>query len=150
MDKVRLLKWGICADASCGICRNRIEDSDHLFLECPLSMLVWKTTTGCCFIRNPKFHWQDIMLWGEDHLMRTILKSVICKIALWSTVYHLWQLKNSIPHQGKINSEESISRTIKWEVKERVESKGGFCNSLLNTAQCCSWGNSSSALYYLL
>ena len=77
---------------------------------------------------------------GEDHLMQTILKSVICKTALWPTVYHLWQLKNSILHQGKINSEEFIIRTIKWEVKERVESKGGFCNSLLNRALCCSWG----------
>ena len=82
MEKVRLLKWGICAAASCGICRNRIEDSDHLFFECPLSIWVWKTITGWCSIRNPKFHRQDIMLWGEDHLMQTILKSVICKIAL--------------------------------------------------------------------
>lgn len=35
-----------------------------------------------------------------------------CKIALWSGVYHLWQLKINVLHQGRINFEEIIGKNL--------------------------------------
>lgn len=35
-----------------------------------------------------------------------------CKIALWSGVYHLWQLKINVLHQGRINFEEIIGKSL--------------------------------------
>ena len=67
---------------------------------------------------------------------------MICRIALQSAVYHIWQQRNAVIHQGKISSEEGIERMIRCEVNSRVKTSRSYCNSIfmLNRTVCCIWG----------
>ena len=121
--------WGLNVDPQCALRRSRREDEDHLFFQCPFS--------NWCLVRHPKFHWNEVISWGE---------AVVCQLALWSSIYHIWQLCNAVIHQGRINSEEVILKMIKYEVNCRLESQKGFCNSVINRAICCFWGVSHSVL----
>ena len=49
--------------------------------------------------------------------------SIICRIALQSAVYHIWQQRNAVIHQRRISFEEGIERMIRWEVKSRVKTR---------------------------
>jgi hypothetical protein len=64
------------------------------------------------------------MPWGEDQWKGKSLRSTFCRIAIW-------QQRNDVLHQRKINSEKIILRKIRWEVKGREESRGNLCNSVL-------------------
>ena len=48
-------------------------------------------------------------------------KSVICKIAWASAVYHIWLQRNYREFNCLIKSEESKIQAIKWDVKSRVD-----------------------------
>ena len=49
---------------------------------------------------NPKVKWNDIVAWGEGKSLR----AVICKLAIWVIVYHVWRQKNAIVHQNNNGS----------------------------------------------
>ena len=40
--KDRLLQWGLNIDPQCALCRNKIEDKDHLIFQCPFYKRIWK------------------------------------------------------------------------------------------------------------
>ena len=66
--------------------------------------------------------WPKIMLYDE--------KSIVSRLALGSTMCHIWLQMNASIHQGRLPSEEAMVRMIRWEVKNRVE-----CNSYCNPVQ---------------
>ena len=76
-----------------------------------------------CLIKNPKSSWLEIMPYDE--------KSIVSRLVLWSTVYHIWFQRNASIHQGRLLSEEAMVRMIRWEVKNRVECNS-YCNSVQN------------------
>ena len=41
---------------------------------------------------NPKVKWNDIAAWGEGKSLRV----VICKLAIWVIVYHVWRQKKKM------------------------------------------------------
>ena len=61
---------------------------------------------------NPKVKWNDIAAWGEGKSLRV----VICKLAIWVFVYHVWrQKKNAIVHQNNNGSVIVPSQTWLFE-----------------------------------
>ena len=119
-------------------CRNIIEDRYNLFFECPWSKREGgKLLQVGASIRNPKFHCQDIMLWGvKISLKGTSLRFIIYKTALWFASYHLWRLRIGVLHRGRINSDDIIIKTVKWEVKVRVAIESSLAQ-LLDTLFGC-------------
>ena len=57
-------------------------------------------------------------------------KSIVSRLALGSTVCHIWLQRNASIHQGRRPSEEAMVKMIRREVKIRVE-----CNSYSNSIQ---------------
>lgn len=51
-------------------------------------------------------------------------------------MYHIWRLRNDVPHQEKFYVEDTALHMIKWEVKRRTEDKG-VTNSVQNKLLCC-------------
>ena len=80
-------------------------------------------------------------------------------------VYHIWVQRNAIKCLGTIKTEDQIAGLIRKQVKARIESKGPYPRSSINTKICIRWGISDVvfkskdligkaefwlALYYLL
>jgi hypothetical protein len=45
---------------------------------------------GYCLVSEDRNEWQEVMDWAIKKLKGKGLRSTICKIALWATVYYLW------------------------------------------------------------
>ena len=75
--------------------------------------------------------WPEIMLYDE--------KSIVSRLALGSTMCHIWLQRNASIHQGRLPSEEAKVKMIRWEVKIRVECNS-YCNSVQNKGIYCIWG----------
>lgn len=64
------------------------------------------------------------MSWGKTELKGKSLKSVVCRLALWSGMYHIWQQRNAVIHQGRIKYKEGteddqIGRKVQFEISKR-------------------------------
>jgi hypothetical protein len=74
------------------------------------------------------------------------MRSTVSKIAPWAVVYHIWVQRNAIVHLGQVKTEEQIIKSIRKDVKARIENKNSNCNSILNRVLCCNWGINISIL----
>jgi hypothetical protein len=74
------------------------------------------------------------------------MRSTLSKIALWAVAYHIWLQRNAIVHLGQVKTEEQIIKSIRKDVKARIENKNSYCNSILNCVLCCNWGINSFIL----
>uniref|UniRef100_A0A2N9FNM3 Reverse transcriptase domain-containing protein n=1 Tax=Fagus sylvatica TaxID=28930 RepID=A0A2N9FNM3_FAGSY len=83
---------------------------------------------------------EDLLEWGVVHLKGTEMRAIVCKVAWWATVYSLWSQRNAIIHAGQIKSEDQLLNIIKRDVKNRLHSKNGFRDTILNRILCCNWG----------
>ena len=100
-----------------------------------------------CLVKHPSFCWDEIMAWGERHAKSKSLRFNVFRLALWSAVYHIWQQRNGVLHQGRIYVEKkNILHLIKWEVRRRIEGNGYFANSVQNKVLFCLWGFSLDVL----
>ena len=88
---------------------------------------IWNNNMCWYLVKYPKSRWvcwDDIIGWGQAQLKgEKSLMSIICRIALRSAVYHIWQQRNAVIHQRRISFEEGIERMIRWEVKSRVKTR---------------------------
>ena len=57
---------------------------------------------SCCLVKHPSFYWDEIMAWGERHAKSKSLRFNVFRLALWFAVYHIWQQRNGVLHQGRI------------------------------------------------
>ena len=46
------------------------------------------------------------MAWGERHAKSKSLRFNVFRLALWFAVYHIWQQRNGVLHQGRIYVEK--------------------------------------------
>lgn len=59
------------------------------------------------------------------------MKFVVCRLTLWSAMYHIWTHRNARIHQERVQSEETIVKMIRWEMKCKKES-GSYYNTIQN------------------
>uniref|UniRef100_A0A2N9IBN2 Reverse transcriptase domain-containing protein n=1 Tax=Fagus sylvatica TaxID=28930 RepID=A0A2N9IBN2_FAGSY len=138
--KERMLKWGFIVDGNCVFCRNSLETRNHIFFECSFSKRLWRKIMALCLVSDPCFCWEDLLEWGVVHLKGTEMRAIVCKVAWWATGYSIWSQRNAIIHAGQIKSEDQLLNSIKRDVKNRLHSKNGFRDTILNRILCCNWG----------
>ena len=114
--RARLASWGIQISTSCCLCSHDVETRDHLLLTCSYSREVWNLVLTRL---NPPLHafqdWNELLSW----IISTMTQSpiVLKKIAVQSTIYHLWKQRNNLYHNSCIIATTVIARGIYREVK---------------------------------
>ena len=82
------------------------------------------------------------MLNKINKIMTKILKSYPKRKLAWgSTIYQFLFLRNMTIHGGQCITEESMLRSIQWEVRFRINNQGKFKNSILNRSLCFPAGS---------
>lgn len=117
---------------------------DHLFFQWSFTKRVWESILRLCLISDFNTSWKELVEWSVVHLQRKGLRATLCKIAWWATIYLLWNQRNAILPVKRIYSEDQYIRTIKTDVRGRVEGKQMFKNSILKCVLCCKWGINAS------
>ena len=122
--KDRLLQWGLNINQQYALYRSSREDRDHLIFQCLFTKRIWKIISNWCLVRHQKFHQNEVMSWGKTELRGKSLKSVVCRLALWSGMYHIWQQRYAVIHQGRIKYKEGtedaqIGRKVQIGISKR-------------------------------
>ena len=52
-----------------------------------------------------------------------VLRVLICNLAWWAIVYHIWQQWNDVIHSSRIRSDKQIVQDIMRDVEGILESK---------------------------
>jgi hypothetical protein len=99
-----------------------------------------------CIVANPPIIWEDILQLGCSSWKCNTLKSLLCRLALGSTVYNIWCTRNEIKHAGHPSTEEQILKKVLWEVRARVAGKGKFPRTRENILLCSLWNLSEILL----
>jgi hypothetical protein len=99
-----------------------------------------------CKVTNPPIIWEDILQLRRSSWRCNTLKSLLCRLALGSSVYNIWCTRNELKHAGHPNIEEQILKKVLWEVRTRVAGKGKFPRTRENILLCSLWNLSEILL----
>ena len=133
---LKLLKWGFQGDVKCVFCRNVVEVRDHLFLVVVIVGQNMEEYYVCVLLRTPPICWEDVVEEGLLQWKKIAFKAYTCRLALGSTVYHLWQNRNALKYDNHPLSEDQLIQKIKWEVRVRLMGKGKFRKTKGNVDIC--------------
>lgn len=117
--RVRLASWGLQIPTTCCLCAGGLETRDHLLLTCPFSREVWHLVLSRL---NPPSHlftdWNELLSWIRSPPFPSSI--ILRKLAVQSTVYHLWRQRNNVYHNNIIIPPAVVARMIYREVKNTV------------------------------
>ncbi|XP_026443893.1 uncharacterized protein LOC113344037 [Papaver somniferum] len=121
----KLLQWGSIKDAQCLLCRETIEDEDHLFCSCSFSSAIWQgIVLKLGYYRNCSPSWKNELKWCSDNFGGKGVVNTIKKLALNSFIYHVWKERNKRLHSPHSSSMDAVSFSIVADVRLKVEAHG--------------------------
>ncbi|CAA7027691.1 unnamed protein product [Microthlaspi erraticum] len=116
----RILGWGLHTPANCLLCNTSLESRDHLFFDCPVTWQIWSSMATRCNLQ-PARSWND-SLGQMQSLTNGKLWKRLSLITWQATLYWIWSERNGRLHRGIFNSEDSITRSIDRQVRNRIAS----------------------------
>lgn len=118
--KDRILGWGLQTDPVCVLCNSTAESRDHLFFDCPFSFTVWEflaRKAGCTPVRQ----WSHCLATMQALNMPRHLR-ILSLLAWQTTIYLLWNERNTRLHRQIFRQPASISSTAFSLIKNKISS----------------------------
>ena len=100
----------------CGVC---LETHAHLFFECPVTKQIWIRILHKGNFSTPDLPWQELVSWMAVHWHGSF-GSVIKKLCLAISVYHLWKERNARFHTNSTTSIEEVFCSIAEQVRMKL------------------------------
>ncbi|XP_043694642.1 uncharacterized protein LOC122645400 [Telopea speciosissima] len=144
-----LAQWGMLVDTSCVLCRNGVDCLDHLLFQCAFSAVVWKDILSLNgFRREPMCSWQEELQWLGTHSSGDSIPSRIRRFSFTSTVYRLWQERNSRLFSSCSNYEKSVIQRIITDTQGAFSNCPKVCmDSMWNRSFFRDWGINVSLVH---
>ena len=135
----KLHAYGILPEICCALCRQNVEDLNHLFFTCPFSERIWRIL--CDKSNLPWVHrsWGETVHWMTQNFKGKSLRSVICRLMFAAAVYAIWRERNSRIFNEKARSACNVLHEVLYWVRERVNSLHGLVLSQENRWLQRSW-----------
>lgn len=112
------MMFGIKSASYCSLCGGS-ESHDHLFFNCPYSGSVWQSLcTKMNVDRSPK-SWRDWITFLSSFKGKS-LRSIVIRLVLTVSVYHIWIERNVRKFQNKLCSVEVVVHKICSIVRSRL------------------------------
>lgn len=100
--------WSPNRPSLCCICQRETETRDHLFIHCTFGSLIWQQGFAR-FGRSQMFsEWKDIIEWMLSSPGR--FSRNLKRLAVQTTIFHIWKERNSRLYNATSTSPEEISR----------------------------------------
>ncbi|KAL7197291.1 hypothetical protein ACSBR2_019886 [Camellia fascicularis] len=142
----RLKSFGMIDDDKCSFCQDHTENHSHLFFNCIFSHKVWNAIKVKCNVNWPDIFWLDIVPIVVEESKKKTLKSVITRLALLSTIYHIWVERNKRIFTKEMKPEEIVIKSIVQMVRGRLMSVQNFPRSAGDAWFLQQWNLNDSIL----
>ena len=115
----RMRQWGMVQ--GCVFCGERDETRDHLYFACPYSYTVWEVLARRLVGNgiNPDWQWTIARL---QRMNDKRLDTILARMLIQSTVYHVWRERNARRHQQPGMSTDQMRRRIDKAMRNRIVS----------------------------
>ncbi|XP_056848360.1 uncharacterized protein LOC130498784 [Raphanus sativus] len=118
----RLASWGLQISPLCPFCSSHDEDRDHLLLACDYSREVWKLVVARCSPPISMFSsWQELLSWIRASPSKKL--SLLRKLAVYTTIFHLWKQRNNLIHNQTSISAAVVFHGIAKEMKNIISAR---------------------------
>ncbi|XP_024964257.1 uncharacterized protein LOC112504543 [Cynara cardunculus var. scolymus] len=117
-DKLRF--WEGHSNLSCAFCHNGPDLHSHLFFECPFPNQVWNGLKAKLNLSGVPDNWADIIGIFQHATKGKTVWSIIRRLVLAGTVYHLWQERNNRIFKNKRRSYIMVVKMITDDVRSRL------------------------------
>ncbi|KAL7219398.1 hypothetical protein ACSBR2_012457 [Camellia fascicularis] len=142
----RLKSFGMIDDDNCSFCQDHTENHSHLFFNCIFSHKVWNAIKVKCNVNWPDIFWPDIVPIVVEESKKKTLKSVITRLALLSTIYHIWVERNKRIFTKEMKPEEIVIKSIVQMVRGKLMSVQNFPRSAGDAWFLQQWNLNDSIL----
>ena len=126
-------------DPCCLLCNDALESHHHLFFECPMSLQIGHGILQKANMNVPQLPWEDLIEWLSSNWKGTTLFVRILKLSLYSTVYSIWQERNTRLHENRSRNAETITQMILGTVRMRLSTYNKVENNELNRKLQQDW-----------
>ncbi|GKA56643.1 hypothetical protein Tco_0755715 [Tanacetum coccineum] len=117
-DKVAV--WNRVDLLKCPLCNSIMDDHDHLFFGCVFSSRVWIFFKGLIRFESAPDNLYSIIDYISSRPICKSIWSIIQRLVLGASMYHLWIERNKIILQGKSRNVDDICSMIKDLVRLRI------------------------------
>ncbi|XP_075103479.1 uncharacterized protein LOC142178055 [Nicotiana tabacum] len=108
----RLIDWGVIGNASCPLCNELDESTNHLFFSCRVSTEIWQKLLGWQSIYRHAMDWHNKILWAEANAKDIAAGVEIFRMSMATCVYHIRQERNMRVFQEKGRPNQVLIRLI--------------------------------------
>lgn len=103
-------------DLSCDFCAASLETTSHLYFSCPFSAAIWTSIRKWLGLTRSMSTLASAIKWAKKTTRGRCRESRTQRIALASTVYHIWQARNLRIFEGALLHADSIVYRIQCHV----------------------------------
>ncbi|GKC83225.1 reverse transcriptase domain, reverse transcriptase zinc-binding domain protein [Tanacetum coccineum] len=114
-DRLRQLDVGLNTDLNllrCPLCDLVPDSHDHLFFECSFSSQVWSRVRGLCGMDYVSPRLMDVCDFIVPISKGKTVVSILSRIVVAATSYHIWLERNSRLFKKKVSSPDQIVQVI--------------------------------------
>ena len=116
----RLQLFGLSSSPNCPFCQYSTESHSHLFFDCIFTAKIWETLKGKCNVNWPNLQWPHILTFAVTETKGKSLRSIILKLTLLCSVYHIWLERSNIIFHKELKPEEVIIKSIIHMIRGRI------------------------------
>ncbi|XP_071695489.1 uncharacterized protein [Rutidosis leptorrhynchoides] len=121
----KLKPWEVNVSSAsnvCVLCKSQQDSHDHLFFECPYSKHVWSKILDIMPLQIVYDKWKDVFqcLYGVAN--RRVARVVVSKILLSTSVYFIWQERNSRLFNNGGQNPDQLFKAIILTVRLKMRS----------------------------
>ena len=116
----RLQTWGMDVAGTCVLCKQAMENRNHLFFGCSFSRKIWKGVLQLCGLRREVCDWEEELTWAYQKFKGASLLSTILRSAWSACVYFLWKERNCRLYRSKEETNMQILEKIKLQIGLRL------------------------------
>lgn len=116
----RLIRWGLQVDQTCLLCNVVSESRDHLFFDCNFSFQLWSLSAARIPIA-PHRSWAHTIL-QMSSLPPPQATRLLTLLTWQSTLYWVWNERNTRLHTNTFRSIETIYTLIDRQIKNKIQS----------------------------
>ena len=116
----RLQAWGMEVEGTCVLCKQDMENRNHLFFGCSFSRNIWKGVLELCGLRREVWDWEEELKWAYQKLKGASLLSIILRSAWNACVYFVWNERNCRLYMFKEETNVQVLERIKQKIRLRL------------------------------
>lgn len=109
-------KWIVNQDRKCSLCKTSTETIEHLFFCCTFVRAVWAKVRCWLGINREMTTLLSVIKRIKKDFRGALIKSKVVVIALASTVYFIWKMRNEATFTNKATDVSFVFSTIQYNV----------------------------------